>query len=78
MRRWVTGLALAGLIAAACSSEGNHDVSVAPGFDDPGDCTVIDIAVSSEKVALMNDLAKDFNFDQAPRKPLILPIRPNP
>jgi Ca-activated chloride channel family protein len=57
----MTGLALAGLIAAGCSSEGNHDVSVAPGFDDPGDCTVIDVAVSSEKVALMNDLAKTFN-----------------
>ena len=62
MRRWAAGLAVVGLLAAgACSSGGDDDVRVAPDFGDPGDCTVIDLSVSSEKVALMTDLAKAFN-----------------
>ena len=67
MRRWAAGLAVVGLLAAsACSSGGDDDVRVAPDTDDPGDCTVIDLSVSSEKVALMADLAKSFNnSDQA-------------
>jgi Ca-activated chloride channel family protein len=60
-RRWVAGVVALVLIAAGCSSGGNDDVRVAPGFDDPGDCTVVDLAVSSEKVALMTELARVFN-----------------
>ena len=60
----VIGLAL---IAAACSSatdEGGDgdDLSNA----DPGDCIVVDMASSPEKITLMTELAKEFNgSDQA-------------
>ena len=60
----VIGLAL---IAAACSSatdEGGDgdDLSTA----DPGDCIVVDMASSPEKIDLMTELAKEFNgSDQA-------------
>ncbi|HWJ65029.1 MAG TPA: extracellular solute-binding protein [Acidimicrobiales bacterium] len=55
------GLAL-GLVAAGCSSgSGGSDGSPDDPFGDPGDCTVIDVAVSSEKIDLMTDLAKGFN-----------------
>ena len=60
----VIGLAL---IAAACSSatdEGGDgdDLSTA----DPGDCIVVDMASSPEKITLMTQLAKEFNgSDQA-------------
>ena len=60
----VIGLAL---IAAACSSatdEGGDgdDLSNA----DPGDCIVVDMASSPEKITLMTQLAKEFNgSDQA-------------
>src|SRR5690349_19474149 len=56
------GLALA-LVAAGCGGGGSDgDAADDPnGLGDPGDCTVIDIAVSSEKIDLMVALAKDFN-----------------
>jgi Ca-activated chloride channel family protein len=47
-----------GLLATGCSS---GKKSASSGDDDPGDCTVIDVAVSSEKIDLMTQLAKDFN-----------------
>ncbi|MEZ5183697.1 MAG: extracellular solute-binding protein [Acidimicrobiales bacterium] len=53
------GLALA-MVAASCSGGGSDGASDDP-FGDPGDCTVIDTAVSSEKIDLMNDLAQQFN-----------------
>ncbi|AXV08725.1 hypothetical protein DVS28_a4057 [Euzebya pacifica] len=56
------------LLAAACIPGGDGDD---PGTDtaaegeftdtDPGDCVTVDIAVSSEKIDLMNDLAREFN-----------------
>ncbi len=56
-------LALAGLLAAACS--GNESDL---GIDDDGgitvdrdDCVVVDAAVSSEKIELLTELANDFN-----------------
>ena len=53
------------LLAAACSSESGSDGAV-DDFGDPGDCTVIDVSVSSEKIDLLTVLAKDFNAsDQA-------------
>ncbi len=50
----------AALLLAAC---GGGDGSGGPGGvgGDPGDCTVIDMAVSSEKIALLQDLAEQFN-----------------
>ena len=49
------------LFAAACS--GGDDDSTAADFDlgDPGDCVVVDITVSSEKIELINALAKEYN-----------------
>lgn len=63
--RWLMlatiGLAV-GLVAAGCSTgSGGSDGSTNDPFGDPGDCTVIDVAVSSEKIDLMTDLAQSFN-----------------
>ncbi|MGI8755900.1 MAG: extracellular solute-binding protein, partial [Acidimicrobiales bacterium] len=58
----VLGLAIA-LVAAGCSSgkgSGNAGDSTAD-LGDPGDCKVVDVAVSSEKIDLMTDLARSFN-----------------
>ena len=55
-----------GLLAAGCGGGGGgKDGEGADGLGDPGDCTVIDIAVSSEKIDLMNALAKSFNGSDA-------------
>jgi len=55
-----TVLALA-LIAAACSND--DGTTQAAGGDDPrrGDCVTVDVAVSSEKIELLTDLAQRFN-----------------
>ena len=59
--RRITALLLAvGLVASSCGSSGNKGTPQ-DGFGDPGDCTVIDMAVSSEKIDLMTALAKSFN-----------------
>jgi Ca-activated chloride channel family protein len=54
---------VAAIVAGACS--GGDDDSAEPGGDlataDPGDCIVVDMAVSSEKIALLTELAEDFN-----------------
>jgi Ca-activated chloride channel family protein len=61
MTTMALGLAVA-LIAAACVGGGDDGEDSAPDpFGDPGDCTVIDVAVSSEKIDLMTDLAQAFN-----------------
>ena len=54
------GLALA-LLAAGCTGNGGSEGGGDDPFGDPGDCTVIDTAVSSEKIDLMVDLAQRFN-----------------
>jgi Ca-activated chloride channel family protein len=50
------------LLLSSCAKS-TSDSSPTNGVDlgDPGDCTVIDVAVSSEKIDLMNALAKSFN-----------------
>ena len=79
MRRWAAGLAVVGLLAAgACSSGGDDDVRVAPDLGDPGDCMVVDLAVSSEKVALMTELARTFNDSDDGEARRRLPVRPAP
>ncbi len=71
-RRWAAALVVLCLVAG-CSSgsdgdgeaSGDDDVTTDEGFGDPGDCTVVDLAVSSEKIALMNELARLFNDSDA-------------
>ena len=49
---------------AACSSsggEGTATTTTAGGTVDPGDCVVVDLAASPEKITLMTDLARTFN-----------------
>jgi Ca-activated chloride channel family protein len=51
-------------LLAACSGLPNEDAPESGGGDglgEPGDCEVIDVAVSSEKIALLQDLAGTFN-----------------
>ena len=65
----VVALAAVLVLAAACSGGDDDDAerrSVgrrrrATATDDPGDCIVVDMAVSSEKIALLDDLADTFN-----------------
>lgn len=56
----VLGLALA---ASACSATESDDAAPGDGVtvEDPGDCIVVDLSVSSEKIELLNELADDFN-----------------
>jgi Ca-activated chloride channel family protein len=55
-------LALVLAVLAACSGSDDDGVSRGgDGLDDPGDCTPIDMAVSSEKVTLLTELARSFN-----------------
>ena len=66
--RIATGaLVAACLLVAACSSaadDGDGDTSDL-GDADPGECATIDMAVSSEKIALLTELANDFNGTDA-------------
>ena len=58
--------------AVACSSGKTKDATSGTGpasLGDPGKCTVIDMAVSSEKIALMNALAKEFNGSSSAKVP---------
>lgn len=58
MKRSVGAVAVvAAAVLAACGGGGGSG----GGDGDPGDCTVVDMAVSSEKIALLEDLADEFN-----------------
>ena len=59
-RSLIVVLALS-LLAAACSDMPSSTAPQGDGLGDPGDCEVIDTAVSSEKIALFQDLAASFN-----------------
>jgi Ca-activated chloride channel family protein len=60
-RSFVALLAL-GLLASACSVEtGDGGDVIGNADDDPGDCIVVDLSVSPEKVRLLTELAHDFN-----------------
>jgi Ca-activated chloride channel homolog len=66
MNRTLTGLLAAALVAstAACVGGGDSDGSTGGGDlsgADPGDCTTVDMAVSSEKITLLTELADEFN-----------------
>lgn len=57
--RWVSVGVVAVVLLAACTSTGVSDGS--SGLEDPGDCVPVDMVVSSEKLALLTDLAHEFN-----------------
>lgn len=71
--RLAAGLAVALLAvgATACSDDTEPSASTREGQDgatdvgDPGDCVVVDLAVSSEKATLMTELAREFNGSEA-------------
>jgi Ca-activated chloride channel family protein len=52
--------ALGLVVAAACTVESGDDPSSAA-LGDPGDCIVVDVASSPEKIELLTDLARTFN-----------------
>jgi Ca-activated chloride channel family protein len=63
-RRASAALASALLLVAATGCGGMGDDSTTSSIDlggDPGNCTVVDMAVSPEKIDLLNALAKSFN-----------------
>ena len=64
MRRLVPVLLALGLVAGACSLGSDDDASSGGDFGDPGNCIVVDLSVSSEKIALLSDLARSFNEDE--------------
>ncbi len=64
MVRAMAILSVAAVLAGGCSSGSGSDGADDP-FGDPGDCTVVDAAVSSEKIDLMTDLAQAFNESDA-------------
>lgn len=72
--RLAAGVAVALLTVGATACSGGDDegpsASVREDDDtadlgDPGDCVVVDLAVSSEKATLMTELARDFNGSDA-------------
>lgn len=68
MRNAVAALAITALVGLAACGGGDDDTGDPSGPDgDPGDCTVIDMAVSSEKIALLADLADEFNSGSTSR-----------
>lgn len=65
--RPVALLVVAATLVASCSNGGGSDEMAEEGnpLGDPGDCIVVDLAVSSEKAALMAQLAQEFNSSEA-------------
>ena len=57
--------ALLALLAAACSSGGDHGRASGVLENVPKGCEAVDIAVSPEKVTLLTDLARSFNNSDA-------------
>lgn len=58
-------LVVAATVAVSCSlpseEEGTEGAGVDDLLGDPGDCLVVDLAVSPEKLDLLTDLARTFN-----------------
>ncbi len=59
--RWLAALLSLGILAAACTAEEANDAGLGNADDDPGDCLVVDLSVSPEKVRLLTELAHEFN-----------------
>ena len=59
-------VAVAALLGGACSGDDDDPFADGDGVSgDPGDCVVVDAAVSSEKIELLTELAEDFNATDA-------------
>jgi Ca-activated chloride channel family protein len=62
LHRSVAVLVAFGLMVAACTGDDDSDGDLTGNADDdPGDCIVVDLSVSPEKVQLLTELADDFN-----------------
>ena len=60
-RSAVLVLAILALAAAACGGNDSNVLDNGASLQDPGDCLPIDMAVSSEKITLLTELAQEFN-----------------
>ena len=63
--RLLAAMLLAGGLAAACGDDDDDTAGGDLSNADPGDCVVVDMAVSSEKIALLTTLAEEFNNSDA-------------
>ncbi|MGH9138278.1 MAG: extracellular solute-binding protein, partial [Acidimicrobiales bacterium] len=63
--RLLTLLLATAVLAAACTGGDDDGGGRDSGLGDPGDCTVVDAAISPEKIDLVTDLARSFNDDDA-------------
>jgi Ca-activated chloride channel family protein len=66
MKRIALTFLAAALLAAACA-EDPEQAGGGPDFGDPGDCVVVDAAISPEKIDLVTDLARTFNASEDAR-----------
>ena len=64
-RRLLVLLAIVGLIATGCVGGDDRDERADTELGDPGDCLVVDMAVSPEKIELLTTLAQTFNRTRA-------------
>ncbi len=70
MIRHIAALFVFGALLASACAVGGEDESSGDGttieglLGDPGDCLVVDMAVSSEKIDLLTDLARTFNASE--------------
>jgi Ca-activated chloride channel family protein len=64
MKRAALVLAVLALVAAACGGDDPEAADDGPDVGDPGDCVVVDAAISPEKIDLVTDLARTFNASE--------------
>jgi Ca-activated chloride channel homolog len=77
--RVLAAMLVLGLLATACGLGGlvRDDDNDQLGLEDPGDCIAVDVAVSSEKIDLISDLARSFNdADEAAVDGRCIVVRP--
>ena len=61
MKRSAVVLLVLALVAAACGGDDPESADDGTDIGDPGDCVVVDAAISPEKIDLVTDLARTFN-----------------
>jgi Ca-activated chloride channel family protein len=77
LRTVAAPLLIASLLAACSVDSADEEGETDGRFDDPGDCTVVDMSVSPEKIDLLEDLAATFNdSDQAQTDDGCIFVRP--
>lgn len=70
MRRLLALLVVLAALASACTISSDNGSDQGNGaLEDPGRCAAIDLAVSSEKIELLTDLAKRFNDSDLAKLP---------